>query len=228
MKGTKERFEHLTGACLTEGYGLTEAPTCTHTNPILGANRTGDGSFGIPIQDTDARVISLEDGKTILPPGEIGELIVRGPQVSAGYHNMSEETAAAYQNGWLYTGDIVRMDEEGFFFFIDRKKELIKPGGYQVWPRDVEEVINTHPSVVEAAVGGIPDPYRGETVKAWVVLKPGKTLSVDEIRAWCKKDLAPFKVPTHVEFRDSLPKTHVGKILRRELVREHNEKEKRQ
>lgn len=223
MKGTKDLFEALTGANLTEGYGLTEAPTCTHTNPILGANRTGDGSFGIPIPDTDARVVSLEDSKTILPPGEIGELIVRGPQVSAGYHNMPEETESTYIDGWLYTGDIVRMDEEGFFFFIDRKKELIKPGGYQVWPRDVEEVINAHPSVLEAAVGGIPDPYRGETVKAWVVVKPGHDISVDEIRAWCKKDLSPFKVPTHIEFRNSLPKTHVGKILRRELVREHME-----
>lgn len=223
MKGTKELFEGLTGARLTEGYGLTEAPTCTHTNPILGANRTGDGSFGVPVQDTDARVVSLEDGQTILPPGEIGELIVRGPQVSAGYHNMPEETESTYRDGWLYTGDIVRMDEKGFFFFVDRKKELIKPGGYQVWPRDVEEVITAHPAVLEAAVGGIPDPYRGETVKAWVVLKPGQTLGVDEVRAWCKQYLAPFKVPTHVEFRDSLPKTHVGKILRRELIRLHKE-----
>ena len=228
MKDTKDRFEALTGASLTDGYGLSEAPTCTHTNPFLENNRTGDGSFGVPIQDTDARVVSLEDGVTILPPGEIGELIVRGPQISSGYHNMPEETASTYRDGWLYTGDIVRMDSQGYFFFIDRKKELIKPGGYQVWPREVEEIIANHPAVLEVAVGGIPDPYRGESVKAWVVLKPGQTMSVDEIRAWCKKDLAPFKVPTQVEFRESLPKTHVGKILRRELVREHNEQEKPQ
>jgi long-chain acyl-CoA synthetase len=158
-----------------------------------------------------------------MPVGEIGELVVKAPNVMKGYHNMPTETANSLRDGWLYTGDIARMDEEGFFYIVDRKKELIKPGGYQVWPRDVEEVIAMNPKVLEVGVAGVPDPYRGETVKAWVVLKPGETATEDEIKDWCKDKLAKFKVPTHVEFRDELPKTTVGKILRRELVRQHKE-----
>jgi long-chain acyl-CoA synthetase len=141
-----------------------------------------------------------------------------------GYHNMPTETANTLRDGWLYTGDIARMDEHGFFYIVDRKKELIKPSGYQVWPREVEEVISENPKVLEVGVAGIPDAYRGETVKAWVVLKPGESSTAEEIQAWCKERLAPFKVPTHVEFRDELPKTTVGKILRRELVRQDREK----
>jgi long-chain acyl-CoA synthetase len=156
--------------------------------------------------------------------GEIGELVIKGPQVMKGYHNMPTETENTLRDGWLYTGDIARVDEDGYFYIVDRKKELIKPGGYQVWPREVEEVIMKHPKVLEVGVAGIPDPYRGETVQAWVVLKPGETATVDDIREWCKKELAAFKVPTEVEFRTELPKTMVGKILRRELVREHKEK----
>ena len=139
---------------------------------------------------------------------------------------MPTETANALRDGWLYTGDIARTDEQGYFYIVDRKKELIKPGGYQVWPREVEEVISDNPKVLEVGVAGIPDPYRGETVKAWVVVKPGETLTEDEVKAWCKERLAKFKVPTHIEFRKELPKTTVGKVLRRELVREHKEKEK--
>jgi long-chain acyl-CoA synthetase len=138
---------------------------------------------------------------------------------------MPTETANALRDGWLYTGDIAYMDEDGYFFIVDRKKELIKPSGYQVWPREVEEVIAENPKVLEVGVAGIPDAYRGETVKAWVVLKPGETLTVDEVKAWCKEHMAVFKVPTHVEFRDELPKTTVGKVLRRELVRQDREKQ---
>jgi long-chain acyl-CoA synthetase len=222
MHETKEKFEALSGGKLVEGYGLSEAPTATHCNPLYGETRTG--SIGLPFPDVDCRIISLDDGVTVLPTGEIGELVIKGPQVMKGYHNMPTETENTLRDGWLYTGDIARMDEDGYFYIVDRKKELIKPGGYQVWPREVEEVIMKHPKVLEVGVAGIPDPYRGETVKAWVVLKPGETATVDDIREWCKKELAAFKVPTEVEFRTELPKTMVGKILRRELVREHKEK----
>jgi long-chain acyl-CoA synthetase len=140
-----------------------------------------------------------------------------------GYHNMPTETENTLREGWLYTGDIARTDEDGYFYIVDRKKELIKPSGYQVWPREVEEVISDNPNVLEVGVAGIPDAYRGETVKAWVVLKPGEKATAEDIQTWCKEYLAPFKVPTHVEFRDELPKTTVGKILRRELVRQHED-----
>ena len=221
MRETKEQFEALTGGIVFEGYGLSEAPTASHCNPLLGENRTG--SIGLPLPDVDCRIISLDDEVTVLPPGEIGELILKGPQVFKGYHNMPTETSNALRDGWLYTGDIARMDEDGYFYIVDRKKELIKPGGYQVWPREVEEVIVDNPKVLEAGVAGVPDPYRGETVKAWVVVKPGDTLSEDEVKDWCRENLASYKVPSSVEFRDELPKTTVGKILRRELIRQHKE-----
>ncbi len=226
MRETKETFEALSGGKVFEGYGLSEAPTATHCNPLLGVNKTG--SIGLPLPDVDCKIISLDDGETELPVGEIGELVVSGPQIMKGYHNMPTETANTLRTlkdgkTWLFTGDIARMDEEGYFYIVDRKKELIKPGGFQVWPREVEEVIAAHPKVLEVGVAGIPDPYRGETVKAWVVLKPGQESSADEIKAWCKERLAAYKVPTHYEFRTELPKTTVGKILRRELVRQHKE-----
>lgn len=222
MRETKDKFEAITGGKLCEGYGLSEAPTATHCNPLLGENRTG--SIGIPFPDVDSRIISLDDGVTVLKPGEIGELCIKGPQVMKGYHNMPTETANTLRDGWLYTGDIAKMDEDGYFYIVDRKKELIKPSGYQVWPREVEEVISSYPKVLEVGVAGVPDAYRGETVKAWVVLKPGETATPDEIRQFCKDKIAAFKVPTEVEFRSELPKTTVGKVLRRELVREHMEK----
>jgi long-chain acyl-CoA synthetase len=225
MRETKEKFEAVTGGVVFEGYGLSEAPTATHCNPIRGENRTG--SIGLPLPDVDCRIISLDDEVTVLPPGEIGELVIKGPQVFNGYYNMPTETANALREGWLYTGDIARMDEDGYFYIVDRKKELIKPSGYQVWPREVEEAISEHPKVLEVGVAGIPDPYRGETVKAWVVLKPGEYLSEEEVRDWCKERLAKYKIPTQVEFRDELPKTTVGKILRRELVRQHKEEDKK-
>ena len=224
MRETKERWEELTKGKLFEGYGLSEAPTATHCNPLLGENRTG--SIGLPMSDVDCKIISLDDGKSSLNIGEIGELVISGPQVMKGYHNMPTETKNTLRDGWLYTGDIARMDEDGYFYIVDRKKELIKPGGYQVWPREVEEALSENPKILEAGVAGIPDPYRGETVKAWIVLKPGETMTLEEVREWCKGCLAAFKVPTHVEFRDELPKTTVGKILRRELVRQHNEESK--
>jgi long-chain acyl-CoA synthetase len=226
MRETKEQFEKLTGGKVFEGYGLSEAPTGTHCNPLLGVNKVG--SIGMPLPNMECRIVSLDDGETDLPQGEIGELLLNGPQVMKGYHNMPTETANSLRKDkdgkvWLYTGDIVRMDEDGYFYIVDRKKELIKPGGFQVWPREVEEAISAHPKVLEVGVGGIPDPNRGETVKAWVVLKPGETMTEEEVRAFCKLSLAPYKVPTHVEFRSELPKTTVGKILRRELIRQHKE-----
>ena len=215
MRETKEQFEKLTGGVVFEGYGLSEAPTASHCNPLLGENRTG--SIGLPLPDVDCRIVSLDDEVTDLPAGEIGELVISGPMVMKGYHEMPTETANTLRDGWLYTGDIARMDEDGYFYIVDRKKELIKPGGFQVWPREVEEVISDHPDVVEAGVAGIPDPYRGETVKAWVVVKPGAALDEDGVKAWCAESLADFKVPDQVEFRDELPKSDIGKVLKREL-----------
>ncbi|MBI5952382.1 MAG: long-chain fatty acid--CoA ligase [Chloroflexi bacterium] len=226
MRETKEKFEALTGGKVFEGYGLSEAPTATHCNPLEGENKTG--SIGMPLPDVEVKLISLDDGETELPQGEIGEIVLHGPQVMKGYHNMPTETENSLRKlkdgrTWLFTGDIARMDEDGYFYIVDRKKELIKPGGFQVWPREVEEAIMSHSKVLEVGVGGIPDPQRGETVKAWIVLKPGETLSEADLKAYCKEHLAPYKVPTHYEFRTELPKTTVGKILRRELVRQHKE-----
>lgn len=226
LRETKEQFEKLTGGKVFEGYGLSEAPTATHCNPFEGANKTG--SIGMPLPDVEVKILSLDDGETEVPQGEIGEIVIHGPQVMKGYHNMPTETVNTLRKMsdgkvWLYTGDIARVDEDGYFYIIDRKKELIKPGGYQVWPREVEEVVAAHPKVMDVGVAGIPDASRGETVKAWVVVKPGETLTEDELKSFCKDKLAAFKIPTHYEFRDELPKTTVGKILRRELVRQHKE-----
>ena len=226
LRETKETFETLSGGKVFEGYGLSEAPTATHCNPLLGVNKTG--SIGLPLPNVEVKIISLDDGETELPLGEIGEIVINGPQVMKGYHNMPTETTNSLRTlndgkTWLFTGDIARIDEDGYFYIVDRKKELIKPGGYQVWPREVEEAIAAHPKVLEVGVAGIPDPYRGETVKAWIVLKPGETATPEDIKAFCKERLAAYKVPTHYEFRNELPKTTVGKILRRELVRQHKE-----
>jgi long-chain acyl-CoA synthetase len=226
LRETKERFEALTGGKVFEGYGLSEAPTATHCNPLNGMNKTG--SIGMPLPDVEARIINLDDGETEMGQGEIGEIVIHGPQVMKGYHNMPTETANTLRKlkdgkVWLFTGDIAQVDEDGYFYIVDRKKELIKPGGYQVWPREVEEVLAAYPKVMEVGVAGIPDPYRGETVKAWIVMKPGETATEEELKAFCKERLAAYKVPTHYEFRSELPKTTVGKILRRELVRQHKE-----
>lgn len=226
LRETKETFEALSGGKVFEGFGLSEAPTATHCNPLNGVNKTG--SIGMPLPDVDCKIISLDDGETEMAQGEIGEIVISGPQVMKGYHNMPTETANTLRTmkdgkTWLFTGDIARMDEDGYFYIVDRKKELIKPGGFQVWPREVEEVLITHPKVMDVGVAGIPDPYRGETVKAWIVFKPGETATEEELKAYCKERLAPYKVPSHFEFRNELPKTTVGKILRRELVRQHKE-----
>lgn len=221
MRETKLKFEEITGGKLVEGYGLSEAPVATHCNPLDGENKVG--SIGMPFSDMECKIIDLDDGETELLPGSVGELVLKGPLVMKGYHNMPTETANALRDGWLYTGDIAYMDEDGYFFIVDRKKELIKPGGFQVWPREVEEVISNHPAVLEVGVGGIPDADSGEAVKAWVVLKPGESVTVEELRQFCKQDLAGYKVPKQIEFRSELPKTAVGKILRRELVKEHKE-----
>ena len=213
----KAEFERLTGGKLVEGYGLSEAPTATHCNPLNGVNKPG--SIGLPLPDVDCRVVDLENGTREVALGDAGELTLRGPQVMRAYHNQPHETAAALRDGWLFTGDVVRMDEEGYFFIVDRKKDLIKVGGFQVWPNEVEAVLITHPGVSECAAAGLPDMAQGERVAAWVVRKD-PDLTAEELIAWCRKDLAGYKVPSEVEFIDKLPRTGVGKVLRRELVRE--------
>jgi long-chain acyl-CoA synthetase len=222
LRETKDRFEELTGGKLIEGYGLSEAPTATHCNPMFGENRAG--SIGLPLPDVESRIVDLQTGEKDILPGEAGELVVRGPQVMQGYHNMPEETDLTLRNGWLYTGDIGRMDEDGYFYLIDRKKELIKVGGLQVWPREVEEVLAANPKILEAGAAGVPHPTRVEIVKVWVVLKPGETMDEEEVKNWCEENLASYKVPAEVEFRTSLPRSLVGKLLRRELIREHKER----
>ena len=209
------RFETLTGGRLVEGYGLTEASPVTHANPLEGTRKTG--SIGIPFPDTDARIVD-DTGAQALPPGEVGELTVRGPQVMQGYWHQPEETAQALRGGWLFTGDMAKMDEDGFFYIVERKKDLIITGGLKVYPREVDEILYTHPAVLEAAVVGIPDPYKGEVVKAVVVLRDGQHATADDLIAHCKRQLAPHKIPRTVEFRRELPKSMVGKILRRALV----------
>lgn len=222
LEEVRIRFEELTGARLMEGYGLSEAPTATHCNPMLGEKRAG--SIGLPLPDVDCRIVDLEDDGRDLPVGDAGELLIRGPQVMWGYHNRPEETANALRDGWLHTGDIARMDADGYFYILDRKKDLIKVSGFQVWPREVEEVVAQHPGVLEVAAAGIPHPLRGEAVKVWVVPRPGSALHAGEIIAWCRRSMVDYKVPVEVEFRESLPRTGVGKILRRELVWQHLQK----
>lgn len=214
----QSRFEALTGGRLVEGYGLTEASPVTHTTPIFGLRKPG--SIGIPIPDTDARIVDTESGTRTLGPGEVGELVIQGPQVMQGYWNNPKETAQTLRGGWLYTGDLARMDDDGYFFVVDRKKEMIITGGMNVYPRDVEEVLYAHPAVMEAAALGVPDAYRGEVVKAFVVLKPGAQVTADDLIQHCRGGLAPFKVPKTVEFRTQLPKSLIGKILRRVLSEE--------
>jgi long-chain acyl-CoA synthetase len=215
----KRSFEERVGKPLFEGYGLSEASPVTHNNPpFLGEGR--EGSIGIPIPSTDARIVDVETGETEMPVGESGELIVKGPQVMKGYLNMPEETARTLKDGWLHTGDVAKMDADGYFFIVDRKKDMIVASGYNVYPREVEEVLFEHPDVAEAVAIGVPDDYRGETVKAFVVKRSGATTTEEEILAFCKERLAPYKAPRTVEFRDGLPKSAVGKLLRRVLVDE--------
>ncbi len=208
-----DRFVRATGAKLVEGYGLSEASPVTHCNPIWeGENRIG--SIGLPFPDTDCKIVDLETGTRELPPGETGELIIKGPQVMKGYWNRPEETAQTLRDGWLYTGDIASMDEDGYFRIVDRKKELVIVGGFNVYPREVEEVLYQHPKVLEAAVVGVKHPLRGEAVKAFVVLKEGEHATEAELIAFCREKLASYKVPREIEFVKELPKSPAGKILK--------------
>ena len=215
----KEDFEKITNGKLIEGYGLSEAPTATHCNPLFGKNKTG--SIGMPLPDVDVRIVDLEDGEKILPQGEIGEMIINGPQIMAGYFGKPKETSAVIRNGWLFTGDIAKMDEDGYFYLVDRKKSLIKVNGLQVWPKEVENVINTHPHVKESGVGGVPDKVHGERVVCWIVPSDGGEISLDEITDWCKNKLSRYKIPTEIIQIDRIPRTGMGKILRRKLITEY-------
>ncbi len=214
-------FEGKTGSKILEGYGLSEASPTTHCNPPFGQRKPGSVGIGIP--STEYKIVDLQTGTREMMTGELGELIVKGPQVMKGYWNMPEETAHTLRDGWLYTGDIARVDEDGYVYIMDRKKDMIIAGGYNVYPREVEEVLYEHPAVLEAVVVGVPDKYRGETVKAVLVLKEGKEVTEEELIDYCKKNLAPYKVPKMIEFREELPKTSVGKILRRAIREESSE-----
>jgi len=221
----QRKFQDLTGGRLVEGYGLSEAAPVTHANPVYGENRIG--TIGLPFPSTLARIVDAETGERDLPPGEIGELIVRGPQVMKGYWKMPAETANVLRDGWLYTGDLARMDEDGYFQIVDRKKDMILgAGGLNIYPREVEEVLYQHPKVQSCAVVGVRVSLeKGERVKAFVVLKEGETATEEEIIAFCRENLAPYKVPRFVEFRDELPMTMVGKVLRRVLLEEERKKQ---
>ncbi len=217
---TKKRFEDLTGGWLLEAYAMTETMLAAVVCPVHGPYK--EGSTGIPVPDVELRIVDVETGLNDLPPLAVGEIVIRAPQLMTGYWNQPEETAEMIRDGWLFTGDIGYMDEDGYLFIVDRKKDLVKPSsGFQVWPREVEEVIAAHPAVMEVCVGGVPYQEESEVVKAWVVLRPkmGHT-QVEDIRAFCRERLSAYKVPRLIEFRESLPKTMVGKVLRRMLVAE--------
>ncbi len=219
-------FEEKTGSKVLEGYGLTESSPTTHCNPIFGERKPGSVGIGVP--STDYKIVDLETGTKEMPIGEAGEIIIKGPQVMKGYWNMPDETEQTLRDGWLYTGDIGKMDEDGYLYIIDRKKDMIIASGYNIYPRDVEEVIYEHPAVQEAVVVGVPDKYRGETVKAVIVLKEGKSVTEEEMIEYCRQNMAAYKAPKIVEFRKELPKTAVGKILRRKIKEEELEKHKQQ
>lgn len=214
-------FERRTGRPIWEGYGLSEGAPVSFNTYLLGPR---GGSIGVPIPGTDVRIVDLETGENEMPLGEPGELIVKGPQVMKGYLDMPEETANALRDGWLYTGDVARMEEDGCLYVVDRKKDMINTAGFKVYPREIEEILYAHPEVVEAVAVGVPDEYRGEIVKAFVVRKPGSAVSEDELASHCKENLAPYKVPRQVEFRDELPKSAVGKLLRRVLAEDERAK----
>ena len=221
-EATKAEFERLSGATVREGFGMSEAPTATHVNPIYKENRPN--SIGLPLPEMDMRIVSLEDGETDVPVGEVGELVMAGPNVMVGYHGMLEETQNVLREKdgrrWLYTGDIARMDEDGYFYIVDRKKDMALIGGFNVYPAAIENAIASHSSVLEVGVAAIPHPEREgqEALKAWIVVKPGQSLDKDEIIEYLGEKLAPYEVPRRVAFIDELPKTAIGKTLRRELV----------
>lgn len=216
MQETKSRFESVTGGRIVEAYGLTESGLATVMTPVFGQYKPG--AIGVPLPDVEVRIVDAETGEEEMPPGEVGEILMSASQLMLRYWNKPEATAETLRDGWLYTGDLGYLDEDGYLYLVDRIKDLIKPSGFQVWPREVEEVIASHPAVVEVGVAGVPDPYQGEAVKAWIVLREGSQLSSDELRAYCKEQLAAYKVPRRIEFRESLPKSAVGKVLRKDLV----------
>jgi len=219
----QQKFQEITGGRLVEGYGLSEATPVTHANPIYGENRVG--TIGLPFPSTEAKVMDAETGTQEMPVGEVGELVIRGPQVMKGYWQMPTETANVLRDGWLYTGDMARMDADGYFQIVDRKKDMILgAGGFNIYPREVEEVLYQHPKVQECAVAGVPVKDKGERVKAFIVLKRGETSTEKEMIEFCRQNMARYKVPKFIEFRDELPKTMVGKVLRRVLVEEEKKK----
>jgi long-chain acyl-CoA synthetase len=222
LRETKQRFESMTGARILEAYGMTEATVVLTMCPFNGAWK--EGSVGLPLSDGIIKFVDVSDPNIELPYGQEGEVIAYGPHIMQGYWNNPKETTAMVKDGWLYTGDVGYMDADGYLFLTSRKKELIKPSGHQVWPKEVEEVIASHPAVAEVSVAGIPDPVQTEAVKAWIVLKDGAKTNAEEIHALCREKLASYKVPKHIEFRQALPKTMVGKVLRRVLQEEEKAK----
>ncbi|HUQ99884.1 MAG TPA: AMP-binding protein, partial [Gemmatimonadaceae bacterium] len=227
MAETKKRFEDLTGGVIVEGYSLTEAQMAVVANPVRGAKKIG--SVGMPLPDVHIRIVDAEDGSTPVPTGEVGEIVIMAPQIMQGYWQRPEETSEMLRmtdrgERVLYTGDLGYLDEEGYVFIVDRKKDLIKTCGFQVWPREIEEVISSHPAVSEVGVVGLPDQMRGETVKAWIVLREGQTVTTGDMKAFCRESLVHYKVPAKVEFVKELPKTQVGKVLRRVLRQQEAEK----
>ena len=229
MADTRQQFEELTGGVIVEGYSLTEALMAVVANPVRGEKKIG--SVGLPLPDVEVRILDAEDGRTIMPQGEPGEIVIRAPQLMKGYWQRPEETAEMLRtnsNGerLLFTGDLGYLDNDGYLFIVDRKKDLIKTSGYQVWPREIEEVIAAHPAVKEVAVAGLPDKLRGEKAKAWIVLNPGYKLTQAEIKQYCREHLVGYKVPSQYEFVDELPKSAAGKVLRRILRQRDIEKSK--
>jgi len=222
LADTKERFERATGGRIIEGFGMTESMMGAVITPVQGQYKPG--AVGIPLPDVEIRIVDAETGKKKLATCkdlaacQVGEIIMRAPQLMKGYWKKPAETAHVIRDGWLSTGDLGYLDEDGYLYIVDRKKDVIKPSGFQVWPREVEEVIASHPAVAEVGVAGVPDPYQGQAVKAWVVLRPGHKVTADELREYCRQKLAAYKVPKHIEFRASLPKSTVGKVLRRVLA----------
>ncbi len=218
MVDTKKKFESLTGGRLLEGYAMTETMQGATLNPVMGINK--EGSVGMPLPDVVIKIVDAETGQGSMKAGELGEICFQAPNLMKGYWNQPQETADMLRDGWLYTGDVGYLDGDGHLFLHSRKKEIIKTSGFQVWPREVEEVLHEHPAVMEASVAGIPDQYQGEAVKAWVVLNEGMTCTADELKEHCKSRLSAYKVPRYIEFKDGLPKTQIGKILRRILIEE--------
>jgi long-chain acyl-CoA synthetase len=218
----KSNFEQLISGPLIEGYGLSEAPSATHCNPVTGINKTG--SIGLPLPDVECHLVSLENGNREVVTGRLGELVIRGPQIMKEYYGNPEETEIAIKNGWLYTGDIAWKDNDGYYFIKGRKKDLIKVGGLQVWPQEVEEVISLLPGVKESAAAGIPDDFLGEVVIVWVVMKPESNLTAQEVFDHCRKNLARHKVPVKIKILENLPRSTIGKVLRQELIRLEIEK----